>query len=109
MRSFFEECFVGLGDSSHILRVSMRLGIAVLLGGLIGYERQRDHQSAGMRTHMLVALGAALFVIIPLEVGFSNDSMSHVVQGLITGIGFLGAGSIMQVPAEHRVKGLTTA
>jgi putative Mg2+ transporter-C (MgtC) family protein len=58
---------------------------------------------------MLVALGAALFVIAPLEFGMSSEGMSRVVQGLATGIGFLGAGAILKMEREREITGLTTA
>jgi putative Mg2+ transporter-C (MgtC) family protein len=96
-----------------------RLALAILTGGLIGLERQLDHKPAGLRTHMLVSLGAALFVLIGVQTGIlqSNaDGLSRLMQGLITGIGFLGAGEIVAVQrkghrdeADVRVQGLTSA
>ncbi len=96
-----------------------RLALAVLTGGLIGFERQLDRKPAGLRTHMLVSLGAALFVLIGVQTGLlqSNaDGLSRLMQGLITGIGFLGAGEIVAVQrkgsrseADVRVQGLTSA
>ena len=62
-----------------------------------------------MRTHMMVAVGAALFVVVPLQAGFSQDNMSRVLQGLVSGVGFLGAGAIIKLSAEREVRGLTTA
>ena len=66
-------------------------------------------QSAGLRTHMLVALGAALFVLVPLQVGISTADLSRVLQGVIAGIGFLGAGAIIKLNVEQEIRGLTTA
>ena len=95
-----------LGDAT---RVSSRLLIASLLGGLLGYERELKRKAAGLRTHMLVALGAALFVLVPVQVGMSPEDISRVIQGLVTGIGFLGAGTILKGNSAEDVKGLTTA
>jgi putative Mg2+ transporter-C (MgtC) family protein len=87
----------------------MRLGAAILVGGAIGWERQLRGRPAGLRTHMLVSLGAAVVVSIPLETG-SGDT-SRVIQGVATGIGFLCAGDILHQVREGReqVKGLTSA
>jgi putative Mg2+ transporter-C (MgtC) family protein len=87
----------------------MRLGLALILGGILGFERELSRRDAGMRTHMMVAVGAALFVVVPLQAGFSQDNMSRVLQGLVSGIGFLGAGAIIKLSAEREVRGLTTA
>jgi putative Mg2+ transporter-C (MgtC) family protein len=83
--------------------------IAAMLGGAIGFEREHRGKAAGMRTHMLVALGAALFVLVVQQSGGGIDQVSRVIQGLVAGIGFLGAGTIMQYRREEDVKGLTTA
>jgi putative Mg2+ transporter-C (MgtC) family protein len=91
------------------LRIAVRLLVAALLGGVLGYDRQRLGKSAGLRTHMLVALGAAFIVLIPERDGMTSADLSRVIQGLITGIGFIGAGSILKETEQHRIKGLTTA
>src|SRR6266542_2845012 len=109
MPLFAADTFEHLQDADHIGRVFVRLLIAMLLGGLLGYEREREGKAAGLRTHMLVALGAALFILVPLEGGATIDHASRVMQGIVAGIGFLGAGIIIHLPAEKRVKGLTTA
>jgi putative Mg2+ transporter-C (MgtC) family protein len=109
MDTLNEQLFNGLTNGPHIVRVLVRLVVAVVMGGLIGYEREREHREAGLRTHMLVALGAALFILIPIEAGTDLQGLGRVVQGLTAGIGFLGAGTILQLPAERRIKGLTTA
>lgn len=90
-------------------RITVRLLVAVLLGGLIGYEREQRRKAAGLRTHMLVALGAAVFVLAPLESGMEVADMSRVLQGVVAGIGFLGAGAIIKLDQEGIIKGLTTA
>lgn len=96
----------GFGE---ILRVLIRMILAAVLGGVLGMERTRHGKSAGLRTHMLVALGAALFALVPQQAGMKLADMSRVVQGIVTGIGFIGAGAILKQSEEHQVKGLTTA
>jgi putative Mg2+ transporter-C (MgtC) family protein len=104
-----QEEFSDIADAQAYTRIITRLVIAVLLGGLIGYERERSGKAAGLRTHMLVALGAALFVLAPLQGGMEVNDLSRVLQGVIAGIGFLGAGAIIKSSAEGEVRGLTTA
>ncbi len=89
-----------------------RLLFALLAGGVIGWNRHRAGKPAGTGTHALVALGAALFVIIPAQtsLGQAGDALSRAIQGVATGVGFLGAGEIFRDPGEgSRVKGLTSA
>jgi putative Mg2+ transporter-C (MgtC) family protein len=94
-------------DVARAARIGTRLLIAAVFGGVIGFDRQRKGKPAGLRTHMLVALGAALFVVSqhPTE---SPDAASRVIQGIAAGIGFLGAGAILKDSREW-VHGLTTA
>jgi putative Mg2+ transporter-C (MgtC) family protein len=84
-----------------------RLLTAVVLGGVIGWEREIRGRAAGLRTHMLVALGSALFTLVPLESG--SQDLANIVKGVAAGIGFLGAGAILKLTAEREIKGLTTA
>ena len=97
----------------HWGEMMVRLGVANLAGGTIGWERQQRRKSAGLRTHMLVSLGAALFVLVPIEVSGSVDSASRAIQGVAAGVGFLGAGEILHRSRPNRrdqeVKGLTSA
>jgi len=96
--------------SSHILLVSVvRLGLAALLGGVIGLQRQRVHSTAGLRTHMLVSVGSAFFVLAAIEAGATATDVSRVIQGLVAGVGFLGAGAILKIGDREEVHGLTTA
>jgi putative Mg2+ transporter-C (MgtC) family protein len=96
--------------SGHVLLVSVvRLGLAALLGAGIGLQRERVHSTAGLRTHMLVSLGAAFFVLAAVESGASSSDVSRVIQGLVAGIGFLGAGTILKIGDRAEVHGLTTA
>jgi putative Mg2+ transporter-C (MgtC) family protein len=101
--------FSDLGSVAEVTQVLMRLGLALILGGIIGFEREMSKRDAGIRTHMMVAVGAALFVVVPLQAGFSQEDMSRVLQGLVSGVGFLGAGAIIKLSAEREVRGLTTA
>ena len=101
--------FSDLPDAGHATRIVARLLVAATLGGLLGYERERAGKAAGLRTHMLVALGAALFVLVPQQSGAAPAEMTRVLQGVVTGIGFLGAGAIIKRSDEGQVVGLTTA
>jgi putative Mg2+ transporter-C (MgtC) family protein len=96
-------------SSEHLVRICLRLLIALIIGGLVGIQRELTHKPAGLRTHMLLALGTALFVILAEEAGMTRSDLSRVLQGLVTGIGFLGGGAILKLTAEHEIHGLTTA
>jgi hypothetical protein len=93
--------FADIPDVGEATRIVLRLGMAMLLGGLLGYERERSGKDAGLRTHMLVALGAAIFVLVPLQGGMEVGDLSRVLQGVIAGIGFLGAGAIIKLSDER--------
>ena len=99
----------GLPDVAQTIRILIRLLAAVLLAGIVGYERERTGKSAGLRTHMLVSLGSAMFVLAPLELGMDLADLSRVIQGVAAGIGFIGAGAILKVASEREIQGLTTA
>ena len=88
-----------------------RLGLALAAGAVIGLDRELKRKPAGLRTHALVSIGSALVVLVALAFGGGpgGDPLSRTIQGIITGIGFLGAGVIMQYEHERRVEGLTTA
>jgi putative Mg2+ transporter-C (MgtC) family protein len=90
--------------------IAIRLGAAILAGGVIGVDRELKRKPAGLRTHALVSLGAAIVLLATVAASHgAPDAMSRAIQGIITGIGFLGAGVILQHEAERRVEGLTTA
>src|SRR3569833_4360465 len=82
---------------------------ALAEGTAIGFQRELTHKTAGLRTHMLVALGTALFVVGATENGMKADSLARVIQGIATGIGFLGGGAILKLTDRREVHGLTTA
>ncbi len=88
------------------LDIAIKLILAVLLGGLIGYEREVKHRPAGLRTHILVSLGSALFTILSLN-AFPGSDPARVAAGILVGIGFIGAGTVLQT--REKVIGLTTA
>lgn len=87
--------------------IALRLLSAVISGAIIGLNRFLRHKSAGMRTHALTALSSALATVVTLQIG-DAEALSRVMQGLLTGVGFIGAGVIMRV-GESNVQGLTTA
>ncbi len=102
--------FSDFNDVTEITTLIIRLLMAALLGGILGFEREHRGKAAGIKTHMLVAVGSALFVLIPQQAGLSEAELSRVVQGIIAGIGFLGAGAILKKGADEKdLKGLTTA
>jgi len=101
--------FSDIADLEQLTRVVVRMLLAAFLGALVGLERELAGKPAGLRTHMLVALGSALFVMIPLQAGIEMEDLSRVIQGLLAGIGFLCAGSILKANHEEQVHGLTTA
>ena len=101
--------FSDIPDATQITRITLRLLVAAALGGLLGYERESQGKSAGVRTHMLVAIGAALFVLIPQQAGASTADLTRVLQGLVAGVGFLGAGAIILGTKQVETRGLTTA
>jgi len=103
------EEFSDLPDAERATRIILRLLVAAILGGVLGFEREQKGKSAGLRTHMLVALGAALFILVPQQAGVSDADLTRVLQGLVAGVGFLGAGTIIKGGGEEEVKGLTTA
>ncbi|RLJ07593.1 MAG: MgtC/SapB family protein [Candidatus Aenigmatarchaeota archaeon] len=91
--------------------ILMRILLSAALGGLIGFERQRRHRSAGFRTNLLVCLGACLITMTSLD-AFSGADPARVAAGIVTGIGFLGAGTIIRTrgaESQERIEGLTTA
>lgn len=103
--------FTELTKGASVTEVAIRLTVAVLIGGLLGWDRERSNKPAGIRTHMLVSLGSATFTLLGFEVGehYSKGDFdpTRVLQGVVGGIGFLGAGAILQKGGQ--VSGITTA
>lgn len=83
-----------------------KLILATILGGLIGWERERSHKPAGLRTHMLVCVGSTLITII--SINYFVEDYARIIAGIITGIGFIGAGTII-AQGTKSIHGLTTA
>ncbi|MBO0724513.1 MAG: MgtC/SapB family protein [Blastocatellia bacterium] len=109
MDAILEELTAGLPDARQLARIIIRLLMAMLLGGIVGAQREHTGKPAGLRTHMLVALGAALFVLASAESGMTSADLSRVIQGLATGLGFIGGGAILKLSEEHKIRGLTSA
>jgi len=95
--------FSDVADVEQITRLLTRLLLAAVLGGVLGYEREHHGKAAGIRTHMLVGMGAALFVLVPQQAGMNLADLSRVIQGIVAGIGFLGAGAIIKNRGEDDV------
>jgi putative Mg2+ transporter-C (MgtC) family protein len=97
----------------------LRLGAASVFGALVGLERQLHGRWAGLRTHIMVSLGSAVFVAAGINLAgtlgttettsVTADSVSRVIQGIAAGVGFLGAGTILKIADQMEIKGLTTA
>lgn len=109
MDILIDELASGMPDLAESIRVVLRLLAAALFGAVVGYERERTGKSAGLRTHMLVSLSSAIFVVAPLEAGMSLGDLSRVIQGVAAGIGFIGAGAILKLADARVIEGLTTA
>lgn len=87
------------------LGIILKLLVAAALGAAVGFEREIKRKPAGLRTHSLVCIGATLFTIV--SINFIGAEPARIAAGIVTGIGFLGAGMIFK--SEDRVRGLTTA
>jgi putative Mg2+ transporter-C (MgtC) family protein len=109
MEILSQELSFGFPERQVVERVVIRLIAAAFLGACIGIERQRAGKSAGVRTHMLVTVGTTVFLLSCSLFGMNLDGTSRVIQGIITGIGFIGAGTILKLEGEVEVKGLTTS
>jgi putative Mg2+ transporter-C (MgtC) family protein len=108
LRVLWQELSSGLHGPDQLAHVVIRLVAATVLGGLVGIQRESTRKPAGLRTHVLVTLATAAFVTACAG-SMSSDGLSRVIQGIVTGIGFIGAGSILKLGQEHEIKGLTTA
>jgi putative Mg2+ transporter-C (MgtC) family protein len=101
--------FSDLSDPAGLTKVVTRLLLAVTLAAIVGYERERRGSGAGLRTHMMVALGVCLLIVASEQSGMERESVSRVIQGVFAGIGFLGAGAIIKQDTSEQIRGLTTA
>jgi putative Mg2+ transporter-C (MgtC) family protein len=109
MEILWHELTAGMPDGAHLAIVVIRLITAVLLGGIVGMQRETVGKPAGLRTHMLVSLGTAVVVLACSLGGMDMDGLSRVIQGIVTGIGFVGAGTILKLTDQREIQGLTTA
>jgi putative Mg2+ transporter-C (MgtC) family protein len=90
--------------------IASRLAAALLVGAIVGINRDLHRKAAGLRTLALVSVGSAILVIVTIIMTHGNgDSLSRVIQGIVAGVGFLGAGVIMHHELDRRIEGLTTA
>jgi putative Mg2+ transporter-C (MgtC) family protein len=100
-------------DNMILFAACERIAVSMLIGALIGIERHLHDQAAGLRTHVLVALAATLAVMVvappDTQARDALDAQSRVLQGVMTGVGFIGAGVILHSPKGHKIHGLTTA
>ena len=109
MTPLWQELSQALPQADQVVRVSLRLVGSLIIGTIIGLQRELTHKPAGLRTHLLVALGSTLLVVAAVNWGMKSADVSRVIQGLVTGIGFLGGGTILKLTREHEIRGLTTA
>ena len=109
MEILWHELTAGMADRGHLAIVLIRTVTAVLLGGIVGIQREKVGKPAGLRTHMLVSLGTAVVVLACSGVGMDMAGLSRVIQGIVTGIGFVGAGTILKLTDQKEIQGLTTA
>jgi putative Mg2+ transporter-C (MgtC) family protein len=103
-------------EHNDFLQLIFRLFLALLIGAIIGLERELRHKPAGLRTHMLVSFGSAVFVLIPVQlttIQSHPEMISRVIQGIAAGVGFLGAGEIVRESSQEsqrlEIHGLTSA
>lgn len=109
MELLWQELTNGIPESRNLWIIVIRVVSAMLLGAIVGIQRERAGKPAGVRTHILVSVGTAIVVLACAGSGMDMDGQSRVIQGIVTGIGFIGAGSILKVSEERDIRGLTTA
>lgn len=109
MEFLWQELSLGTADWRELARVVLRMVVAAIFGSVIGFEREVAGKEAGIRTHALVTLGTCVFVVSGIAYGMNSDGLSRVIQGIVTGLGFIGAGSILKLNEERDIRGLTTS
>jgi putative Mg2+ transporter-C (MgtC) family protein len=107
--ALWQELVSGSPGNVEAARIAVRLLAPTILGGILGFQRAEAGKAAGMRTCMLVTLGAALVVLLPQLTGMSSADLSRIIQGILTGIGFIGGGVILKLSEQHQIVGVTTA
>jgi putative Mg2+ transporter-C (MgtC) family protein len=106
---FWDELTSGLPNPEELAHALIRLTASALLGAVVGIQREKAGKPAGLRTHMLVSLGTTVFILAGTSIEMSPDSLSRVIQGIVTGLGFIGAGAIIKIDHERNIQGLTSA
>ena len=109
METIWQEISIGTAGWPEFARITFRMVVAALLGAAIGYEREKAKKAAGLRTHALVTLGTCVFVLGGTGFGMNSDGLSRIIQGITTGVGFIGAGSILKLNNERDIRGITTS
>ena len=109
MELLWQELTNGIPEARNLWIIVISLLAATVLGAVFGIQRERAGKPAGLRTHILVSFGTAVVVLACAGSGMDMDGQSRVIQGIVTGIGFIGAGSILKVSEERDIRGLTTA
>jgi len=111
MEILWSELTAGIPDRRELTIIIIRLLAATFLGAAIGYERETAGKAAGLRTHILVTTGTTVFILGCIGAGMNahSDAISRVIQGIVTGIGFVGAGSILKRENEREIHGVTTS
>jgi putative Mg2+ transporter-C (MgtC) family protein len=109
MEILWSELSAGIPDGRQLVVILIRLAASALLGAAIGFERQSAGKAAGLRTHILVTAGSTVFILACFGTKMDADGLSRVIQGIATGIGFVGAGTILKRKSEHDIEGITTA
>ena len=107
--ALWQELVAGCPNNVEIARIAVRVLVAIVLGGILGFQRAHVGKAAGVRTHMLVTLGAAIVVLLPQLTGMSSADLSRIIQGTLTGIGFIGGGVILKMSEQHQIVGIATA
>lgn len=107
--ALWQELAAGFPGNVEMARLTVRLLVAILLGGILGFQRAEAGKAAGMRTYMLVSLGTALVTLLPQLIEMSSADLSRITQGILTGIGFIGGGVILKLSEQHQIVGVTTA
>src|ERR1043165_8084346 len=103
MELLFQELTGGLPDRRRLAVIVIRLLAATILGAIVGLQRERAGKPAGLRTHMLVCIAPAMVVLAGSGVGMTTEGLSRIIQGIVTGIGFIGAGSILKLSHEREI------
>jgi putative Mg2+ transporter-C (MgtC) family protein len=109
MELLWQELTAGMPDRRRVAIILIRVIAATLLGAVVGLQREKAGKPAGLRTHMVVSLGTAVVVLACSAVNMDLAGLSRVIQGIVTGIGFVGAGSILKLNEQREIQGLTTA